>query len=123
MSQSSLAARLLAFAAPVRPQERRAVTLAFLCNFMLFASYYILRPLRDTMATVFGVDQLQNLFTGTFLFTFLCAPLYSAAASRIRLTRFLPGIFWFWLGNILVFYALFALMPHNRWVAAAYFWW
>ena len=42
--------------------ELRGVMLAFSCNFVLLASYYILRPLRDTMATVFGVAQLQDLF-------------------------------------------------------------
>src|SRR4051812_44365928 len=110
------AARLFALAVPAQPQERRAVLLAFACHFFLFASYYILRPLRDTMATVFGVDQLQNLFTGTFVITLFCAPLYAAAAARIRLERFLPGVFWFWLGNILLFYALFMAWPHSRWV-------
>src|SRR4051812_14447791 len=123
MTGNGLVTRLLEIAVPVRASERLAASLAFLCNFVLLASYYILRPLRDTMATVFGVDQLQNLFTGTFVITLICAPLYAAAAARIRLTRFLPGIFWFLLVNILLFYTLFMVMPHNRWVAAAYFWW
>jgi AAA family ATP:ADP antiporter len=109
--------------APARPEERRALALAFLCHAVLFASYYILRPLRETMATVFGADELQTLFTGTFLLTLICAPLYSAMAARIRLDRFLPGVFWFWLGNIALFYVLFAYAPHSRWVAAAYYWW
>src|SRR6185312_10705508 len=116
-------ARLLNLAVPVQPHERAAVSLAFACHFVLFASYYILRPLRDAMATVFGVDQLQNLFTGTFFVTFICAPLYSAAAAHIRLTRFLPGSFWLWLANILLFYGLFLWAPHSRWVAAAYYVW
>ena len=51
----------------VLPHERRAVTLAFACNFLVLASYYILRPVRDTVATVFGTDQLQLLFTATLL--------------------------------------------------------
>jgi ATP:ADP antiporter, AAA family len=79
--------------------------------------------LRDTMATVFGVDQLPNLFTGTFVITLICAPIYSGVASRVKLMRFLPGVFWLLFANILVFYALFLLAPQNRWVAAAYFWW
>jgi ATP:ADP antiporter, AAA family len=103
--------------------EVRAVLLAFACNFVLFASYYILRPLRDTMATVFGAGQLQELFTGTFVLTMLCAPLFSAVAARVKLTRFLPGLFWLWFSNILVFYVLFRAMPESRWVAAGYFWW
>ena len=110
-------------AVKVEPSEVKAVLLAFLCNFVLLASYYILRPLRDTMATVFGADELQNLFTGTFVITFLCAPVYAAVAAKVRLERFLPGLFWFWIFNILIFYVLFLAAPENRWVAAAYFWW
>jgi AAA family ATP:ADP antiporter len=123
MTLFAIRPRLVGLFADIAPHEGRAVALAFACNFVLLASYYILRPLRDTMATVFGVEELQNLFTGTFVLTFLCAPLYSALAARLSLTRFLPGLFWFWLGNILVFYFLFRLAPHDRWIAAAYFWW
>jgi AAA family ATP:ADP antiporter len=121
--RKSRAARLFGFAAQVEPSELRALGVAFVCHFVLLASYYILRPLRDTMATVFGVAQLQYLFTVTFVVTLACAPLYSAMASRIKLTRFLPGIFWFWLSNILLFFVLFRLDPHNRVVAGAYFTW
>jgi ATP:ADP antiporter, AAA family len=113
----------LATFAQIEPQERRAVALAFACNFMLLGSYYILRPLRDSMATVFGVGQLQNLFTLTFVFAVLCSPIYSALASRLKLTTLLPGAFWFWLLNVVLFYGLFALAPASRWVAGAYYVW
>jgi AAA family ATP:ADP antiporter len=115
--------RLLRLIADVEPHEVRAVLVAFALNFVLLASYYILRPLRDTMATVFGVEQLQYLFLASFLFTLLCSPLYAAVASRIRLARFLPGVFWFWLANIALFYGLFHAAPANRATAAAYFVW
>ena len=107
----------------VRPHEFRAVALAFLCNFVLLGSYYVLRPVRDAMATVIGADQLQYLFTGTLLFTLLCAPLYAWLTDTFRLSRVLPGVFWFWIINILIFHALFTSVPGNRWLAAAYYWW
>jgi AAA family ATP:ADP antiporter len=116
-------ARLLALSVRIEAHEARAVTLAFLCNFMLLGSYYILRPLRDTMATVFGVQDLQRLFTGTFIVLLLCAPLFAWCASKFRLTRLLPGVFWFLLSHLLVFYLLFRVAPQSRWVAAAYYWW
>jgi AAA family ATP:ADP antiporter len=116
-------ARLSNVAAKIESRESRAVVLAFACNFVLLASYYILRPVRDTMATVFGVGQLQNLFTATFLATFLCAPLYAGIASRVKLTRFLPGVFWFWLINVLIFQTLFKTAPQSRWVAGGYYIW
>jgi AAA family ATP:ADP antiporter len=118
-----LLARLLGIGAQAGPEERRAALLSFACNFVLLGSYYILRPLRDTMATVFGADQLQNLFTGTFVVIFLAAPLFSFVAARVKLSILLPGVFWFLLTNLLIFYVLFHLAPHNRWVAASYFCW
>lgn len=90
---------------------------------MLLGSYYILRPLRDTMATVFGVNELQNLYTGTFVLIFLAAPLFSWIAARVKLSGLLPGVFWVLLVNLLIFYGLFHVAPHNRWTAAAYFCW
>jgi AAA family ATP:ADP antiporter len=116
-------ARLPRIAAVIDVREQRAVGLAFSCFFMLMTSYYILRPLRDTMATVFGVEQLQNLFTWTFVVTLALSPVYAGLASRLKLARFLPGVFWFLLANILVFFVLFEQAPQSRLVAGCYFVW
>ena len=107
-------------AAQIPPEERRALVLSCLCNFVLLASYYILRPVRDTMATVIGAGRLQELVTATFAGTLLAAPIYAALAAHIKLRHLLPGVFWFWLLNVLLFAALFARMPDNRWLAASF---
>src|SRR5258707_7743229 len=99
-------ARALSVMDHVEPHERKAAVLAFACNFVLLGSYYVLRPLRDTTATIFGVAELQNLFTGTFILIFLCSPLFSWFAARATLSRLLPGVFWFLLSNLLIFYVL-----------------
>jgi AAA family ATP:ADP antiporter len=112
-----------AIATQVRPGERRIVALACACHFLLLASFYILRPVRDTVATVFGTAHLQDLFTATFIGTLLASPIYAALASRVQLRRLLPGLFWFWLLNVLAFAALFAGAPHSRWIAAGYYVW
>jgi AAA family ATP:ADP antiporter len=107
----------------VAPHERRALALAFACNFVLLGSYYILRPLRDTVATIYGVNHLQQLFTATFVGTLIGSTIFSALASRIRLMRLLPGVFWFWLCNLGLFEVLFRLAPDNRWVGGSYYVW
>ena len=107
----------------VVPHERKALALAFACNFMLMCSYYILRPVRDTVATLMGVGHLPQLFTATFFGTFAASALYAALASRIRLSRLLPGTFWFWLSNVLVFALVFGLFPQSRWLGGSYYVW
>ncbi len=107
----------------VAPQERKALWLAFACNFVLLGSYYILRPVRDAMATVFGVDQLQNLFTGTLVLTLVASPAFAWLTDKFRLSRVLPGVFAFWIPNILGFCAWFQVSPESRALAAAFYWW
>ena len=80
---------------------------AFVYFSFLMASYFILRPLRDTMGTVYGVAHLQELFTGTFILSFIVAPIYAGFASRIRLATFLPWVYGFVAITMLLFYFLF----------------
>lgn len=114
---------MLRIAAQVSPLERRALALAFTCYFFVLAVFYILRPVRDTVATVVGVERLQLLFTGTFVGTLVASPLYTWLASHVRLSRLLPAVFWFWLLNVLIFAELFRLAPDNNWLAGAYYVW
>jgi AAA family ATP:ADP antiporter len=107
----------------VEPHERRAVLLAFVCHLVLYASYYILRPVRDTMATVFGSAQLQDLFTGTFIATLVASPIFATIASRVKIRSLLPGVFWFLIVCIALFDVLDKAMPDDRWVAGGYFVW
>jgi AAA family ATP:ADP antiporter len=109
--------------ANVEPHERKALMLAFLCNFVLLGSYYILRPVRDAMATVFGVEQLQNLFTGTLVLTLLCSPVFAWLTDTFKLSRVLPGVFWFLILDLLGFCIWFSVTPESRSLAAGFYWW
>jgi ATP:ADP antiporter, AAA family len=90
---------------------------------MLLASYYLLRPVRDAMATVFGVGQLQNLFTGTLVLTLVCSPVFAWLTDTVKLSRLLPGVFGFLVVNLLAFYFWFDATPDSRWLAAVFYWW
>jgi ATP:ADP antiporter, AAA family len=105
------------------PHERKATLVAFCCNFILLGSYYILRPVRDAMATVVGVDQLQNLFTGTFLLTLVCAPVFAWLVGTFKLSSVLIGAFWFLILNLLFFILFFGIVPENHLLATAFYWW
>src|SRR4249920_3875388 len=95
------------FLVAAAPYERKAALLAFACNFVLLGSYYILRPVRDAMATVFGVEHLQELFTGTLILTLVCAPIFAWLTDTFKLSRVLPGVFWFLIADLLIFYVCF----------------
>jgi ATP:ADP antiporter, AAA family len=96
---------------------------AFIYFFFLMASYFILRPLRDTMGTIYGVAHLQELFSGTFLLSLLVAPVFAGLASRIRLASFLPWVYGFIAVTLLIFYFLFQTHTNDRWIAASFYVW
>src|ERR1700686_4374887 len=107
-------ARALKLVAVLEPYEFKAVLLSMLYFFFLFGSYSIVKPVRDAMGTVYGMSHIQELFTGTFVVSFVFAPLYSGLASRIKLSTFLPWVYGFVAATILVFYALFQSAVHDR---------
>jgi AAA family ATP:ADP antiporter len=107
----------------IEPHEIKATFTAFSYFFVLMTSYFILRPLRDTMGTVYGIAHLQELFTGTFLLSLIVAPLFAGLASRIRLATFLPWVYGFIAITLIVFYFLFRGAVHDRWIAAAFYVW
>jgi AAA family ATP:ADP antiporter len=109
--------------ARVQRHERRALVLAFLLNLVLYASYYILRPVRDTMATVFGSAELQNLFTGTFIATMIASPIFALIASRVKIKHLVPGVFWFLIVCILLFDRVLKGNNDNLWIAGGYYVW
>jgi ATP:ADP antiporter, AAA family len=122
-SQSDKPATFLERVFGVRPAETKAVLVSFAYFFFLMASYFILRPLRDTMGTVYGVAHLQELFTGTFILSFIAAPIFAGFASRVRLATFLPWIYGFIAITMVIFYILFQRVTNDRWVAAAFYVW
>src|SRR5579863_6215751 len=117
-----LLARMLRRLTAVEPYEARAVVLSMLYFFFLFGSYSVVKPVRDAMGTIYGVEHYQRLFTATLFASLAFAPLYSGLASRIKLSTFLPWVYGFVADTFVAFFALFVgLHNQDRWIAAAFF--
>ena len=53
----------------VEPNEFQVTVLSFLFVFILMAAYFILRPVRDSMASDWSRGEVTMLWNGTFLFS------------------------------------------------------
>jgi ATP:ADP antiporter, AAA family len=105
------------------PHEVPAVVGGFLLFFLLFASYFMLRPVRETFGIAGGVDNLQWLFTGTFVATLLVVPIYGWVASRMPRRRLLPILYTFSAVVMAGFATSLAADPDNVWIARAFYIW
>lgn len=93
--------------------------------FSLFLAYFVLRPVRDTMAAAGGVRELPWLFTGTLLVILAVHPLQAALVSRLPRRRFVPLAYHFFGLNLVVFYLALRWLPaaDQAWVGRAFYVW
>ena len=94
----------------VRNGEVRALLWSFGYFFCLLCSYYVVRPVRDEMGIQGGIDQLQWVFTGTFIAMLVAVPIYGWVVARFPRRILFPLVYTFFIFNIL----LFALLFHNK---------
>jgi AAA family ATP:ADP antiporter len=113
----------LAHIANIKIEERAAVLWSFLYFFSLLCSYYIIRPIRDEMGVQGGVDNLQWLFTATFVAMLAIVPLFGWISSRFPRKRFLPIVYYFFVANLIIFYVSFNLDFDKVHIARVFFVW
>ena len=107
----------------VAPGEGRALFWAFTYFFSLLCGYYIVRPMRDEMGIAGGVENLQYMFTGTFVVMLAAVPLFGWVARRHPIGRFLPYVYYFFIAHLVLFFILFTSKIPNVFVARAFFIW
>jgi ATP:ADP antiporter, AAA family len=82
--------RMLSRLAPIEPAESAAVVAAFFLFFFMWSGYFAVRPVRETIGTLIGREQLANVWIGTSIASVLIIPLYGAIVARFRRSVFLP---------------------------------
>ncbi len=107
----------------INRDEWPAVLASFAYFFFLLFSYYILRPVRDEMGIRGGVDNLQWLFTATFIAMLLAVPLFSALASYFRRALLLPAVYGFFIACIGGFWLWLQSDVAMDWAARVFFVW
>ena len=118
-ARRGLVARLIV----AEPHEVPAVLGGHVLFFLLFASYFMLRPVRETFGIAGGVDNLQWLYLGTFVATLVVVPLYGALAKRMQRRRLLPATYIFSALVMAGFGLSLITDPDNVWTARAFYIW
>jgi ATP:ADP antiporter, AAA family len=116
---------LLARAVDLRAGEGPALGWASAYFFLLLSSYYVIRPLRDEFGVRGSEGALSWLFVGTLLGTAALNPVFSTLVTRLTRKVFVPVVYRFLLGTLVVFWALLTFSPAT-WrlpVAQAFFIW
>ncbi len=95
----------------VKPEEIRALLLAFVFNFVVLGGYYVIRPIRDEIGADRGVENLPWMYTGTLIGMLLANALYAVVVARMSRRQFIPIAYRFAIANLFVFFLLMRWMP------------
>ena len=109
----------------VKPGELRALGFAFVFNFIVLGSYYVLRPIRDEIGAAGGVENLSWMFTATLVAMLIANTLFAAIVARLSRRRFIPIAYRFFILNLVLFFVLMRTLPSAQqlWVGRAFYVW
>ena len=101
---ANLIQRIMKKVSTIEANELRAVLLSFTFVFILMAAYYILRPVRDAMASDWSDTEVSFLWNLNFFISCAVVALYGFAVSRVRFRILVPGVYGFFGLSFVAFY-------------------
>jgi len=115
--------RVVATAINAEPEELSASFTGFALFFCIFSGYFMLRPVREAMGIAAGIDQLQWLFTTTFLATLLVVPLFAWLSSRVPRRQFASWVYAVFCLHLGAFALAFHAGGESIWTARVFYVW
>ncbi|MEM9533217.1 MAG: MFS transporter [Pseudomonadota bacterium] len=121
--KAGLLAKLLRGASGIEPNEIRATTASAVLVFLLMASYYVLRPVRDAMASDWSDAEVSFLWNINFFVSAIIVAAFGYAVSRIQLKRVVPIMYGFFALSFVAFYVGTSLVENRTLVDKAFYLW
>ena len=110
-------------ASKIEANEVKATLSSFLFVVVLMSAYYILRPVRDAMASDWTDAEVSWLWTLNFFISTAVVAIYGFAVSRVRLQRLVPGMYGFFAITFIVFYALASAFADRTLIDKSFYVW
>jgi len=117
--------RILEKIVDVRPNEIRALWLGFVFHFLILTGYYIMRPIRDSIAAGSRLETLPWMFTATLVAMLIANTLFAAIVARMSRRKFIPLAYTFFIFNLALFFVLMRTCPPTQqvWIGRALYVW
>lgn len=97
-------ARFLLSTTNIKNNEVKAASVSFSFVFVLMMAYYLLRPVRDAMASDWSDAEVSFLWTLNFFISTGIVAVYGFAVSKVQFKRLVPGIYTFFAASFVIFY-------------------
>ena len=115
--------RFLKSASKIEPNEVKATVASFLFVVVLMSAYYILRPVRDAMASDWTDAEVSWLWTLNFFISTAIVALYGIAVSRIRFQLLVPAMYGIFALTFVTFYISLSAFSDRTLIDKAFYVW
>ena len=117
--------RLFTKAVDVKPNEVRALWLGFAFHFIILTAYYIVKPIRDSIAASNRLETLPWMFTATLVVMLIANAIFAAIVARMERRKFIPFAYAFFILILVLFFVLMRTgSPAQQvWTGRAFYVW
>ncbi|MEH6517487.1 MAG: MFS transporter [Halioglobus sp.] len=115
--------RFLQSASKIQDNEVKATVASFLFVVVLMSAYYILRPVRDAMASDWTDAEVSWLWTLNFFISTAVVALYGVAVSRIRFQLLVPTMYGIFALTFVAFYVSLSGVTDRTLIDKAFYVW
>ena len=107
----------------IRPNEFKATLAAFVLVFILMASYFVLRPVRDAMASDWSDVEVSMLWNLQFFISLAIVSLYGLLISKMRFKRVVPWVYGCFALSFMAFFVATQFLTEVRLAEKAFYVW
>ena len=117
--------RLFMRTVDVKPNEVRALWLGFAFHFIILTAYYIVKPIRDSIAASNRLETLPWMFTATLVVMLIANAIFAAIVARMERRKFIPFAYAFFILILVLFFVLMRTgSPAQQvWTGRAFYVW
>jgi ATP:ADP antiporter, AAA family len=117
--------RLFTRTVDVKPNEVRALWLGFAFHFIILTAYYIVKPIRDSIAASNRLETLPWMFTATLVVMLIANAIFAAIVARMERRKFIPFAYAFFILILVLFFVLMRTgSPAQQvWTGRAFYVW
>lgn len=110
-------------ASNIKEREVKAVVFSFLFVVVLMSAYYILRPVRDAMASDWTDAEVSWLWTLNFFISTAIVALYGIMVSKFHFRLLVPAMYAIFAGSFIIFYVLGSIYADHILIDKAFYVW
>lgn len=115
--------RILRTTSDIQAAEVQITLWSFILVFILMAAYYLLRPVRDAMASDWSDAELSWLWTFTFVFSVIGVALYDSLIGKLRFKYLVPSVYAFFSLSFIGFYLGTQTLSDNTLIEKTFYVW